>query len=159
VAAVRAAGFEVIPVPGPNAAIAALSASGLTDPHFLFYGFLPTKEAARRKAIAALKPRLPCALVFYEAPHRIEEAVADLAAELLEPQRTLVIARELTKLFESDRQFAAGRGAGLAGGRREPPPRRVRAGRLGAAAARGRARRGRAGARPAARPNCRSSRR
>ena len=99
VAAVREAGFEVIPVPGPNAAIAALSASGLTDPHFLFYGFLPTKEAARRKSIAALKG-LPCALVFYEAPHRIEEAVADLAAEL-EPQRTLVIARELTKLFES----------------------------------------------------------
>jgi 16S rRNA (cytidine1402-2'-O)-methyltransferase len=99
VAAVREAGFEVIPVPGPSAAIAALSASGLTDPHFLFYGFLPTKEAARRKAIAALKA-LPCALVFYEAPHRIEEAVADLAL-LLEPQRTLVIARELTKLFES----------------------------------------------------------
>ncbi len=99
VAAVRAAGFAVIPVPGPNAAIAALSASGLTDPHFLFYGFLPAKEAARRKAIAGLKP-LPCALVFYEAPHRIEETVADLAAEL-EPERTLVIARELTKLFES----------------------------------------------------------
>ena len=99
VAAVREAGFDVIPVPGPNAAIAALSASGLTDPHFLFYGFLPAKEAARRKAIAALKA-LPCALVFYEAPHRIEETVADLAAEL-EPQRTLVIARELTKLFES----------------------------------------------------------
>ncbi len=99
VAAVRAAGFAVIPVPGPNAAIAALSASGLTDPHFLFYGFLPAKEAARRKAIAGLKP-LPCALVFYEAPHRIGETVADLAAEL-EPQRTLVIARELTKLFES----------------------------------------------------------
>jgi 16S rRNA (cytidine1402-2'-O)-methyltransferase len=99
VAAVREADLEVIPVPGPNAAIAALSASGLTDPHFLFYGFLPAKEAARRKAIAELKP-LPCALVFYEAPHRIEETVADLAA-VLEPQRTLVIARELTKLFES----------------------------------------------------------
>lgn len=99
VAAVREAGFEVIPVPGPNAAIAALSASGLTDPHFLFYGFLPAKEVARRKAIAALKG-LPSALVFYEAPHRIEETVADLAMEL-EPQRTLVIARELTKLFES----------------------------------------------------------
>ena len=99
VAAVRQAGLEVIPVPGPNAAIAALSASGLADPHFLFYGFLPAKEAARRKAVAALKG-LPFALVFYEAPHRIEETVADLAAEL-EPQRTLVIARELTKLFES----------------------------------------------------------
>ena len=99
VATVRVAGFEVIPVPGPNAAIAALSASGLTDPHFLFYGFLPAKEAARRKAIAALKG-LPSALVFYEAPHRIEETVVDLVAGL-EPQRTLVIARELTKLFES----------------------------------------------------------
>jgi 16S rRNA (cytidine1402-2'-O)-methyltransferase len=99
VAAVRAAGFDAIPVPGPNAAVAALSASGLADPHFLFYGFLPTKEAARRKALAELKP-LPCALVFYEAPHRIEETVADLAA-VLEPGRTLVIARELTKLFES----------------------------------------------------------
>ena len=99
VAAVRAAGFEVIPVPGPNAAVAALSASGLTDPHFLFYGFLPAKTAARRKALAALKP-LPCALVFYGAQHRMEAAVADLAAEL-EPGRRLVIARELTKLFES----------------------------------------------------------
>ena len=99
VAAVRAAGFDVIPVPGPNAAIAALSASGLTDPHFLFYGFLPAKEMARRKAIAELKP-LPCALVFHEAPHRIEENVADLA-EVLESQRNLVIARELTKLYES----------------------------------------------------------
>lgn len=99
VAAVREAGYEVIPIPGPNAAVAALSASGLTDPHFLFYGFLPAKEAARRKALAELKP-LPCALVFYEAPHRIEEAVADLAT-VLEPQRTIVIARELTKLFES----------------------------------------------------------
>ena len=99
VAAVRAAGFEVIPVPGPNAAIAALSASGLADPHFLFYGFLPAKTAARRTALAVLK-NYPCALVFYEAPHRIEETVADLAA-VLEPGRTLVIARELTKLFES----------------------------------------------------------
>ncbi|HNQ56856.1 MAG TPA: 16S rRNA (cytidine(1402)-2'-O)-methyltransferase [Candidatus Desulfobacillus denitrificans] len=99
VAAVRAAGFAVVPVPGPNAAIAALSASGLTDPHFLFYGFLPAKQAARRGALADLKP-LPCALVFYEAPHRIEETVADLVA-VLEPGRTLVIARELTKLFES----------------------------------------------------------
>jgi len=99
VAAVREAGFAVIPVPGPNAAIAALSASGLTDPHFLFYGFLPAKAVARRKALAELKP-LPCALVFYEAPHRIEETLADLAAAL-EPDRTLVVARELSKLFES----------------------------------------------------------
>ncbi|MDR1999985.1 MAG: 16S rRNA (cytidine(1402)-2'-O)-methyltransferase [Zoogloeaceae bacterium] len=97
-AAARAAGFRVVPLPGPNAAIAALSASGLPDAHFLFAGFLPPKQAARRREIEALKG-IPAALVFYEAPHRIEETVADLAA-LLEPERTLVFARELTKLFE-----------------------------------------------------------
>jgi 16S rRNA (cytidine1402-2'-O)-methyltransferase len=99
VAAVRAAGFDVVPIPGANAAIAALSAAGLADPHFLFYGFLPSRAGARRLAIDGLKP-LPHALVFYEAPHRIGDTLADLA-ELLEPQRTLVIARELTKLYET----------------------------------------------------------
>jgi 16S rRNA (cytidine1402-2'-O)-methyltransferase len=98
VAAVRAAGFPVVPLPGPSAAIAALSAAGLADARFLFAGFLPAKATARRAAIAKLAA-VPAALVFYEAPHRIEETVADLA-ELLEPQRTLVVARELTKLFE-----------------------------------------------------------
>lgn len=99
VAAVREAGFDVVPLPGPNAAIAALSASGLAEPHVLFYGFLPQKAGARRKAIEGLKA-LPHALLFYEAPHRVAETVDDLAA-LLEPQRTLVIARELTKVYES----------------------------------------------------------
>lgn len=98
VAAVQAAGFPVVPLPGPNAAITALSASGLTDERFLFAGFLPPKPGARRTEIAALAP-IPAALVFYEAPHRVEETVADLAA-LLEPERELVVARELTKLFE-----------------------------------------------------------
>lgn len=98
VAAVRAAGYKVIPLPGANAAIAALSASGLADAHFLFCGFLPAKQAARRQAIEALQP-LAAALVFYEAPHRIEETLSDLAL-LLEPERELVIARELTKMFE-----------------------------------------------------------
>lgn len=98
VAAVQAAGFRVVPLPGPNAAITALSAAGLTDGHFLFVGFLPPKSAARRAAIERLKS-IPAALVFYEAPHRIEECVADLAS-VLEPQREIVIARELTKLFE-----------------------------------------------------------
>lgn len=97
-AAVRAAGYAVVPLPGPSAAIAALSAAGLADAHFLFAGFLPSKPTARRKEIEALRA-IPAALVFYEAPHRIEETVADLAA-LLEPERQLVIARELTKLFE-----------------------------------------------------------
>lgn len=98
VAAVRAAGFAVVPLPGPSAAIAALSAAGLPDARFLFAGFLPTKATARRAEIEKLAA-MPAALVFYEAPHRIEEMVADLAATL-EPQRTLVVARELTKLFE-----------------------------------------------------------
>ncbi len=98
VAAVRAAGFTVVPLPGPSAASTALSAAGLADERFLFAGFLPAKVGARRTAIAELAA-VPAALVFYEAPHRIEETVADLAA-LLEPARTLVVARELTKRFE-----------------------------------------------------------
>ena len=99
VAAVRAAGFPVTPVPGPNAAIAALSASGFAAPHHLFYGFLPERAAARRRALAGLA-QLPFTLVFYEAPHRVEECVSDLRAVLGE-QRRIVLARELTKLFES----------------------------------------------------------
>ena len=99
VARVREAGFAVVPIPGPNAAIAALSAAGMREPHFLFFGFLPSKPAARRKEIAGLSP-LPHALVFYEAPHRIVETVDDLASGL-EPARELVIARELTKTFET----------------------------------------------------------
>jgi len=98
VAAVRAAGCKVVPLPGPSALTTALSASGLPDEHFLFYGFLPNKGGQRRRAIEELRD-YPCALVFYEAPHRVLETVADLAAILGE--RTLVIARELTKLFES----------------------------------------------------------
>jgi len=98
VAVVQAAGFQVIPLPGPNAMATALSASGITDPHFLFVGFLPSKPQARRAEIERLKD-IDAALVFYEAPHRISETVADLAA-LLEADRQLVVARELTKLFE-----------------------------------------------------------
>jgi 16S rRNA (cytidine1402-2'-O)-methyltransferase len=98
VAAVRAAGFRVIPLPGASAAITALSAAGMTDAHFLFVGFLPAKVSARRTAIQQLAG-VDATLVFYEAPHRVIETVADLVA-LLEPQRDIVIARELTKLFE-----------------------------------------------------------
>lgn len=98
VAKARAAGFRVIPVPGPNAAVTALSAAGLRDGPFLFVGFLPPKSAARRNALADLKS-LPHTLVFYEAPHRIAECVEDLAAAL-GAERELVIARELTKMFE-----------------------------------------------------------
>lgn len=98
VAAVQAAGHKVVPIPGACAAIAALSASGLAAPHFLFHGFLPNKSAARCAAIESVRS-VPASLVFYEAPHRIVECVADLAA-VLEPTREIVFARELTKLFE-----------------------------------------------------------
>ncbi|MBS1130878.1 MAG: hypothetical protein H6R16_1880 [Proteobacteria bacterium] len=98
VAAVRAAGCKVVPLPGPCAATTALSASGLLDEHFLFYGFLPSKGGQRRQALEALREQ-SCALVFYEAPHRVLETVEDMATVFGE--RTLVIARELTKLFES----------------------------------------------------------
>lgn len=98
VAAVRAAGYVVVPLPGPSAASVALSAAGLADERFLFAGFLPAKVGARSTAIDELAA-VPAALVFYEAPHRVEETVAALAARL-EPMRTLVIARELTKHFE-----------------------------------------------------------
>ncbi len=99
VAAVLAAGFRVIPVPGASAAVAALSSSGLSAPHFLFYGFLPNKSAARRTALQALVEH-PYTLVFYEAPHRILESVTDLQA-VFGDQREIVLAREITKLFEN----------------------------------------------------------
>ena len=99
VAAAHAAGIPVVPLPGANAAIAALSAAGVDAPHWLFYGFLPSKSVARSKALAALAD-LPYALVFYEAPHRIIECVAALAASFGNTRR-ITLARELTKLFES----------------------------------------------------------
>jgi 16S rRNA (cytidine1402-2'-O)-methyltransferase len=99
VQAVRAAGLRVIPIPGANAAIAALSAAGLARQHFLFYGFLPNKSAARRAALLTLSSH-PYPLVFYEAPHRIVECISDLCA-VLGGERQVVLAREITKLFET----------------------------------------------------------
>jgi 16S rRNA (cytidine1402-2'-O)-methyltransferase len=99
VEAVRHAGFRVIPIPGASAAITALSASGLVNPHFLFYGFLPNKSGARRTALQALVEH-PYTLVFYEAPHRILECTEDLLA-VFGDEREIVFAREITKLFES----------------------------------------------------------
>lgn len=99
VARVRAAGYKVIPLPGPSAVVTALSAAGCQAPHFLFYGFLPPKAGQRREALGELVD-LPYALVFYEAPHRVLDTVADLAA-VFGGERTLVVARELTKLFET----------------------------------------------------------
>ena len=98
VQSVRAAGFAVVPVPGPNAAVAALSASGFEGP-FHFAGFLPPKSAARRKALAAHQDA-PAVLVCYEAPHRIVDLARDLALEF-DAARRVIIARELTKRFET----------------------------------------------------------
>ena len=99
VARVRSAGFRVVPLPGACAAITALSASGLTESRFVFYGFLPAKAKQREEALRELI-EMPYALVFYEAPHRILETVEALAL-VFGPERTLVMARELTKLFET----------------------------------------------------------
>lgn len=99
VQAVQAAGVRVIPIPGASAAVAALSSSGLAAPHFLFYGFLPNKSAARRTVMQGLSGH-PYTLVFYEAPHRIVECITDLHA-VLGGERTIVLAREVTKLFET----------------------------------------------------------
>lgn len=101
VQAVRAAGFRVTPIPGPSALVAALSVAGVAAQRVLFCGFLPAKASARRHAIEELTARTE-ALVFYEAPHRVIECVEDLAAGLARPgERRLVIAREITKLYES----------------------------------------------------------
>jgi len=99
VRAVRAAGLPVVAVPGPCAAIAALSIAGLPTDRFCFEGFLPARGAARRARIAALAGE-PRTLVLYESPHRIGEALADLAAGL-GATRPAAVARELTKLHEA----------------------------------------------------------
>jgi 16S rRNA (cytidine1402-2'-O)-methyltransferase len=99
-----AAGVAVIPIPGANAALSALVASGLPAAEFHFVGFLPEKAGARRSrleelAAEAAKLEAPCTLVFYEAPHRILETLADLNA-VWGPELHIVIARELTKIHE-----------------------------------------------------------
>lgn len=99
VAAVRAAGHDVVPLPGASAVTTALSAAGVEAGAWLFHGFLPPKRGARQTQLRALAT-LPAALVFYEAPHRIEETVADMAA-MFDGERTVTLARELTKRFES----------------------------------------------------------
>ena len=99
VGSVRAAGFAIVPVPGANAAVAAVSAAGLGAERFAFLGFLPT-SAKRRRELVQQAGALSMALVVYEAPHRVQETVAELA-QWLAGARTIVIARELTKKFES----------------------------------------------------------
>ncbi|HEY8605675.1 MAG TPA: 16S rRNA (cytidine(1402)-2'-O)-methyltransferase [Noviherbaspirillum sp.] len=96
--AVRAAGLRVSPLPGPSAAVAALSASGLLQDRFLFVGFLPAKAKQRETSLQHLAS-VQVTLVLYEAPHRIADTTAALL-DVFGPQRQVVFARELTKLFE-----------------------------------------------------------
>ena len=90
--------IPVVPIPGPAAFLAALSASGLPTDSFRFSGFLPAKQGQRRELLESIKDS-PRTQVFYEAPHRIGETLQDVVAAL-GPDRPIVIARELTKLHE-----------------------------------------------------------
>ncbi|WP_017460225.1 16S rRNA (cytidine(1402)-2'-O)-methyltransferase [Dyella ginsengisoli] len=99
VRAARAAGVRCIPVPGACAAIAALSVAGLPSDRFVFEGFLPPKAAARRGRLQELAGE-GRTLIFYESSHRVAESLADMR-DAFGAQREAVLARELTKLFET----------------------------------------------------------
>lgn len=99
VRAARQAGIRVVPVPGACAAIAALSAAGLPSDRFVFEGFPPAKSAARRAVFEKLREESRT-LIFYESPHRILESLQDMS-EVFGPGREAVLARELTKQFET----------------------------------------------------------
>jgi 16S rRNA (cytidine1402-2'-O)-methyltransferase len=94
-----AAGIEIVTIPGPCAAIAALSIAGLPTDRFCFEGFLPARGAARRQRLASLADE-PRTLVFYESPHRIVEAMEDCAAAFGDARHAVVV-REATKLHET----------------------------------------------------------
>ena len=94
-----AAGLRVIPVPGPSAIMAALSAAGLPTDRFCFEGFLPSKATARCRHLEALT-EVPVTLIFFEAPHRILATLADMQ-HIFGNERQAVLARELTKTFET----------------------------------------------------------
>jgi 16S rRNA (cytidine1402-2'-O)-methyltransferase len=100
------AGLRVVPIPGPSALITALSASGLPTDRFCFEGFLPAKSGPRRKQLEALRDE-PRTLMFYESPHRILDCLADISAVFGE-EREAVLARELTKTFETIRHATLG---------------------------------------------------
>lgn len=96
------AGIPVVPVPGASALVAALSAAGLPSDRFAFEGFLPAKATARQKQLAALAAD-PRTLIFYEAPHRLLDSLRDMQAAF-GGEREAVMARELTKTFETIRR-------------------------------------------------------
>ena len=97
VQAAIAAGVTVVPIPGPSAAVTALSAAGLPTDAFRFCGFLPAKSSQRKKLLEELKAET-CTLIFYETPHRILDALEDVGAVM--GSRPTVVGRELTKLHE-----------------------------------------------------------
>ncbi|MBD8899483.1 16S rRNA (cytidine(1402)-2'-O)-methyltransferase [Rhodanobacter sp. DHG33] len=99
VRAARAAGVRCAPVPGACAAIAALSVAGMPSDRFVFEGFLPPKSAARRARLQELAGE-PRTLIFYESSHRVAESLADMRA-VFGDEREAVLARELTKMFET----------------------------------------------------------
>ena len=99
VSAVREAGYQVVPVVGPCALIAGLSVSGLATDRFSFYGFLPAKSSGRRQQLQQLE-QITHTQVFYESPHRIVATVDDIVS-VMGADRRLVLARELTKTFET----------------------------------------------------------
>jgi 16S rRNA (cytidine1402-2'-O)-methyltransferase len=94
-----AAGIQVVPIPGATAAITALAASGLPSDRFCFEGFLPTKGKARRDRLQLLQQE-PRTMIFYEAPHRLRQTLADFVA-VMGTTRGIVVSRELTKLHET----------------------------------------------------------
>jgi len=97
VRAALASGFDVRPVPGPSAPIAALTVSGLPTDSFLYLGYLPHKAGERRKFVGRIAD-LPYTLIFLESPYRIIEALEDILSEL--GDRQICVAREMTKMFE-----------------------------------------------------------
>jgi 16S rRNA (cytidine1402-2'-O)-methyltransferase len=109
VEAARGAGFQAVPIPGANALATALSASGMQALPFCFHGFLPVKSVARKKYLESIAVQTGT-LIFYEAPHRVTECIDDLAS-VLGALRNIVIARELTKLFESIHHCTLGEAA------------------------------------------------
>lgn len=104
VAAARDESLSVVPIPGPCAAVAALSAAGLASHRFFFEGFLPAKAGARKARLEKLGGR-PETLIFYESVHRLQESLGDMC-EVLGGERRAVLARELTKLHETIRRDA-----------------------------------------------------
>ena len=97
-ARVRAAGLSVVPVVGASAVMGALSVAGVSEPNFYFHGFLPAKAGERQKLLATWA-EAPYPIVMFETPHRIAATLADMAAVF--PQRSLVLAREISKTFET----------------------------------------------------------